>query len=128
MGIALLTLANVYQDLQGRIHQALRQPLMARPARRPAPWLRGIPGAAPHDPSGLFDAATRPLPQGQRAPTRSPALRVIHLSETAPSTRPGASGRWVISGRMADVCAELDRLAAFEADLEEKTTRATPRH
>jgi hypothetical protein len=28
-----------------------------------------------------------------------------------------AGGRMVISGRMADVCAELDRLAALEATL-----------
>lgn len=32
-------------------------------------------------------------------------LRVVH----------SGSGRLVISGRMADVCAELDRLAAMEA-------------
>jgi hypothetical protein len=31
-------------------------------------------------------------------------IRIVH-----------ASGRLVISGRMADVCAELDRLAALEA-------------
>jgi hypothetical protein len=28
---------------------------------------------------------------------------------------PASAGRMVISGRMADVCAELDRLAAIEA-------------
>jgi len=32
-------------------------------------------------------------------------LRIVH----------GATGRMVISGRMADVCAELERLAALEA-------------
>jgi len=34
---------------------------------------------------------------------RAPALRIVR-----------GSGRMVISGRMADVCAELDRLAAAE--------------
>ena len=34
---------------------------------------------------------------------RAPALRIVR-----------SSGRMVISGRMADVCAELDRLAAAE--------------
>ncbi|MGB2881708.1 MAG: hypothetical protein WBC08_08055 [Rhodoferax sp.] len=42
-------------------------------------------------------------------------LRVIHLVEAG---QPRAStGRMVISGRMADVCAELDRLVAREAAL-----------
>jgi hypothetical protein len=35
---------------------------------------------------------------------RAPALRIVRNS-----------GRIVISGRMADVCAELDRLAALES-------------
>jgi hypothetical protein len=42
----------------------------------------------------------------------SPPLRVRHIVE-AGQQRYGA-GRMVISGRMADVCAELDRLAACE--------------
>jgi hypothetical protein len=41
------------------------------------------------------------------------ALRVVRVVETCPA--PLAAGRMVISGRMADVCAELDRLAALEA-------------
>ena len=46
-----------------------------------------------------------------RACVRRP-LRVVRVMEA----RQGASGagRMVISGRMADVCAELDRLAALE--------------
>jgi hypothetical protein len=40
-------------------------------------------------------------------------LRIVRVLETGqPRT---AVGRMVISGRMADVCAELDRLAAWEA-------------
>jgi hypothetical protein len=39
-------------------------------------------------------------------------LRVVDKGQTA-----GGAGRMVISGRMADVCAELDRLAACEAAL-----------
>ncbi len=52
-----------------------------------------------------------------RARTRGNAvtirpLRVLHVVEAGqPSSQ---AGRLVISGRMADVCAELDRLAAFE--------------
>lgn len=59
------------------------------------------------------------LPQGARPPaTRAPTgcarpLRVVRVVD-AGQTR-GQTGRLVISGRMADVCAELDRLAALEA-------------
>ena len=45
------------------------------------------------------------LPGGSFSPQRkAPTLRVVRNS-----------GRMVISGRMADVCAELDRLAAVES-------------
>jgi hypothetical protein len=37
-------------------------------------------------------------------------VRTVDAQHKGPST-----GRVVISGRMADVCAELDRLAALEA-------------
>jgi hypothetical protein len=42
-------------------------------------------------------------------------LRVVHVMESGQGRSGG--GRMVISGRMADVCAELDRLAAREATL-----------
>jgi hypothetical protein len=41
------------------------------------------------------------------------ALRVHRVSEQGEA--PHCAGRMVISGRMADVCAELDRLVALEA-------------
>ena len=40
-------------------------------------------------------------------------LRVVRILEAGQG--PHAVGRMLISGRMADVCAELDRLAACEA-------------
>ena len=40
-------------------------------------------------------------------------LRVVRVLE--PSAPRAVAGRMVISGRLADVCAELDRLAAQEA-------------
>ena len=42
----------------------------------------------------------------------SPVLRVMRVLEAGQA--PASVGRMVISGRMADVCAELDRLAARE--------------
>ena len=63
------------------------------------------------------DSAVRSLLQNKRVPTPSQSsrcmsdrpLRVIHIAE---DQRPPlhTAGRMVISGRMADVCAELDRL------------------
>jgi hypothetical protein len=47
-----------------------------------------------------------------RACVRKP-LRVVRVVEARQGT--SGAGRMVISGRMADVCAELDRLAALEA-------------
>ena len=41
------------------------------------------------------------------------ALRVMRIAEQGDA--PSCAGRMVISGRMADVCAELDRLVALEA-------------
>ncbi len=41
------------------------------------------------------------------------ALRVLRITEHGEA--PHCAGRMVISGRMADVCAELDRLVALEA-------------
>ena len=68
---------------------------------------------ATHRPS-----ASHGLPAPGRVPARtlglrSRPLRVVHVMEAG---QPRAHvGRMVISGRMADVCAELDRLAACEA-------------
>lgn len=60
----------------------------------------------------------RPAVQRRHAPTAqrpiaAPAVRMRRLSESG--QRPEQAGRMVISGRMADVCAELDRLAQREA-------------
>lgn len=44
------------------------------------------------------------------------SLRVVRESDSA--IRPDCAGRMVISGRMADVCAELDRMALQAAAVE----------
>lgn len=49
---------------------------------------------------------------GQPMPTRTPLRITRVLDDTRQS---GQAGRMVISGRMADVCAELDRLARLES-------------
>ena len=54
-----------------------------------------------------MNIASSPLRQTYRP------LRVVHVAEDQRPPRHTA-GRMVISGRMADVCAELDRLVALE--------------
>lgn len=71
----------------------------------------GVP-AAPADGAGV------PPPGTQGADTQaSPPMRVIHAPEQPIVVPRRPSARVVISGRMADVCAELERLAAIEARL-----------
>jgi len=61
----------------------------------------------------------RPTPAAQALPAHPATghglkpLRVVRVLE--PSAPRSTAGRMVISGRLADVCAELDRLAALEA-------------
>jgi hypothetical protein len=58
-------------------------------------------------------ASPRPPAPAHAARTpRTARLRVVRVFE-GPQAAAGA-GRMVISGRMADVCAELERLAALE--------------
>jgi len=57
-------------------------------------------------------AAHAPAPRScVRRPLR--AVRVVRVLDACPAH--SGAGRMVISGRMADVCAELDRLAELEA-------------
>ncbi len=55
-------------------------------------------------------ACTPPLPR--MSPPANP-LRILRIEEAGQGAE--CAGRMVISGRMADVCAELDRLVALEA-------------
>jgi hypothetical protein len=83
-----LPLSNLFESLQA---------LAAWLAPRPAPTPCG--------------AVRKPLPARALAPAKP--LRVLRVVE--PSAPRAVAGRMVISGRLADVCAELDRLAAQEA-------------
>jgi hypothetical protein len=51
------------------------------------------------------------------APPALPVSRLRVLREFEPGASPACAGRMVISGRMADVCAELDRMARRESAL-----------
>ncbi len=98
MGIALLTLADLFTPLQTLAH-------------------RWMPGRHLSRNAGLRYVAVRPACSARPAAVAvSPASRPLRVVRVVDPQRGGsASGRMVISGRMADVCAELDRLAALEA-------------
>jgi hypothetical protein len=72
-------------------------------------WLAGGPAPAPAAPAVRVSYPGAPAAL-QAAPAKP--LRVLRVLE--PSAPRAVAGRMVISGRMADVCAELDRLAALE--------------
>ena len=89
------------------------------PLQRLARWVRpdarapGRQAVAPAACVARPAAAVRlPVPAHAARTARTARLRVVRVFE-GPQAAAGA-GRMVISGRMADVCAELDRLAALE--------------
>ena len=122
MGIALLAIADLWSPLQSLATRWM-------PARRPSHGESGDAAA------GLRYVAIRPActarPAGGSTPASSPSaaaaparpLRVVRVVDRQ-GTQRGCANRVVISGRMADVCAELDRLAALEAA---ETGSGTPR-
>ncbi|HYF20136.1 MAG TPA: hypothetical protein VEA40_19880 [Ramlibacter sp.] len=74
---------------------------------KPAPTARVAPRPAsplPSQPAVRASSVVRP---------KAKPLRVVRVFDGP--RMPQAAGRMVISGRMADVCAELERLAALEA-------------
>lgn len=112
MGIALFTISRLLSPLRalagGRAATRLRRSATVPASAFLAPAsAAGATVAPPRDASG---AAMATAPAANAMP-----LRVVRVAEAG--YRPGCAGRMVISGRMADVCAELDRLAAREACL-----------
>lgn len=109
MGIALLGLADLFMPL----HSLAIRWMPGRRKRSSALRYVGVlPSCAAHAAAAATDR-----------PTARP-LRVVHTVDARASGR--GTGRVVISGRMADVCAELDRLAALEAT--QRPPHADPLH
>jgi len=98
MGLTLCTF--------GRLAASLRRWLVRTPPQNMARGALARTGL--HTAAGRGYVAWSPAAAQPRRPLR--VLRVVDAAH-GPST----AGRMVISGRMADVCAELDRLAAMEA-------------
>ena len=116
MGIALFALSSWFAPLQAAASRfapaqtrtpglATRPALMTQDERARRTSRQTL---AANDAAATASKVARPI----SAPRRPPPLRVVRNIEAGIPV--GSSGRMVISGRMADVCAELDRLAALE--------------
>ena len=117
MGIALLGLSGLFQGLTGLTGVAgligFKRPTpVAVTSKRLSPSTRPVWGQrnASCSSSGL---KAKLQTHAVRPSLATPALRVLRVTESG--QRVTGAGRMVISGRMADVCAELERLAALEA-------------
>lgn len=104
MNIAFLAQSALFQSIQDRV-TAFRAPRLSTSpvAVRIAPTWRANAIVQRSHPV----VASRPTQRPQRP------LRVVRVVEAGQGR--AEVGRMVISGRMADVCAELDRLVAREA-------------
>ncbi|MDM0073024.1 hypothetical protein QTH90_01435 [Variovorax sp. J2P1-59] len=102
MGIALLSIVDLFTPLQSLASRWIP----ARSSRRVSS-------------SGLRYVGVRPSCAARQATTTqatAPTARPLRVVRMVDAQQPGChQSRVVISGRMADVCAELDRLVALEA-------------
>jgi hypothetical protein len=103
MGIAVFTVGAMLTPLRVLLGGLIRD----RVTRDPRPT-RSLASAAPP----LRPGRHRALPVASAHGRALRPLRVVRVAE--PLRAPASAGRMVISGRMADVCAELDRLVALE--------------
>jgi hypothetical protein len=113
MGIALFSFLASLFDCMGRWLNPPQATLQPTAFRRPGSVLRAQSRITPQQwaintVKGKSSGLRLSTPQISVTP-----LRVVRLSEAG--TTPECAGRMRISGRMADVCAELDRLVAKEA-------------
>ena len=111
MAITLFTLGTLLAPLQQLAAWMVRASPLS-PGRRQARVAGSVAPGGLNCTSGRshfsWPAGTCSTPLHRRRP-----LRVVRVVEAC--SGPASAGRMVISGRMADVCAELDRLAALES-------------
>lgn len=134
MGIAVFSRSPLRSPARrSSVLSVLLSPLQAfasflRPAQ-PAATLPAFVAAARHPAAGGAENATKTIAAGARhttAASQKPCQTLVKATsprrlkivrELEAGVSPACAGRMVISGRMADVCAELDRMAQREAAL-----------
>jgi hypothetical protein len=104
MGITLFTFRELIASLRSLMDWLMHAPThgcSAPEGRRPAARSAAVQACSswPARAAGSAETPRRPL-------------RVVRVVDS--SYAPARAGRMFMSGRMADVCAELDRLAALE--------------
>lgn len=109
MGIALFSFSSVLAQMSTWVNKTPAKAPCSRPALRIQRRVTPQAGARNTVIGGSIG-----LRFSDNHPTPKP-LRVVRLSEAGSTTQ--GTGLLRISGRMADVCAELDRLAAKEAQI-----------
>lgn len=109
MGIALLALADLLSPLQSFANRWMtaRAPSIDGPV---GPCRAAVRPTRASRAGTMAESAPVMVPRAVVAPR---PLRVVRTVDA--QRRGGVTGRLVLSGRLADVCAELDRLAALEA-------------
>lgn len=112
MSIALFAVPGVLAPLQGLWRWFMPATTQVRSAH--AGTDKRAREVATHSVAGNARYA-RAEPQNPSRTSVARPLRILRVLEAGQA--PANVGRMVISGRMADVCAELDRLAAREAAL-----------
>ena len=116
MSTTLFAALKVFMPAQALFRRLLaRRGMPAKPCRAPQAAARSALPA--QSATRCVAAASHPVRKAGPIARRHgvPTLRVLRVMEAG--QKAGHGGRMVISGRMADVCAELDRLAAQEAAL-----------
>ena len=109
MNLALFAQSKVLATLQGLVRWFVS-------AKRPTPCsFAQYEPAQPTNWPKLVDFQAVPIRAGGKYSQLHKPLRVVRVLEAGQAQ--SSVGRMVISGRMADVCAELDRLAARETAL-----------
>ncbi|MDP1740472.1 hypothetical protein [Polaromonas sp.] len=123
-GSSLAAVRTVWQSIAARFRPAPPTPvpvpfMLAVAAQRLAPGVSGAPATPPLSIKTVAVHAIHATANGQKhcqtvlkasSPRR---LKVVREFEAGIS--PSCAGRMVISGRMADVCAELERMAQKES-------------
>lgn len=98
------------------MHGLLRRLTAAKPpAARISFPVSPHPAQLPVAPAAELVHYSRVRPAVRSRSRANPPLRVVRVMESGQATAHG--GRMMISGRMADVCAELDRMAEREASV-----------
>jgi hypothetical protein len=111
MNIAILARLGAQSLLLNLARLWNQQDVVAGVVHRPCTPVAQVPPE--HRPQQVLPAVAAPAQQS-RSDAHRP-LRIVRVVESGQRTN--SVGRMVISGRMADVCAELERLAAREAAL-----------